>query len=324
MKITFFGDTLLDRVYDIDLNIDDFILNLEAPLSCRGEPAKFKVNLCQEKYYIKESFGKNPIAISLANNHIMDFGQEAFLETLKILDREGVKYFGAGTKENNFNNPVVFKFNGKRIALFGYVCKTTHPILGGENLFGGAELKLNRVIEDIKAIRDGVDFIIVQPHWGIQEIPFPKYSDRKIAHTLIENGADLIIGHHAHVIQSIEKYRGKYIFYGLGNFIFPNLDVPTRWNGKEWTARRIKKQEIEHRTSLVVELDKNLNISYYTTLLEDGKVKKIDAKIPTFLPDSQKDFEKRLQFENRKGMLKRFIRNPKLPNINHLKEFFRG
>jgi len=323
MKISFFGDTILDRVYNIDLQIDKFILNLEAPLSCRGEPAKFKVNLCQDKYYIRSSFGKNPIAVSLANNHIMDFGEKAFLKTLEILDKEEVKYFGAGTKENNFNNPVIFEFGGKRVALLGYVCKTTHPVLGDKKSLGGAELKVENIIKDIRAIRDRVDFIIVQPHWGIQEIPFPKYSDRKIAHKLIENGADLIIGHHSHVIQSIEEYRKKYIFYGLGNFIFPNLDVPTRWNGKEWTAKRVKKQEIEHRTSLVVELDKNFNISYYTTLLENGKVKKIDAKIPTFLPNSQAEFEKRLLLENRKGMLKRFIRNPKLPNINHLKEFFK-
>ena len=322
MKLTFFGDTLLDRVYSIDLDIDNFILNLESPLSCKGTPAKYKVNLCQKGYFIKDSFGKNPIAVSLANNHIMDFGEEAFLETLKILDMEGVKYFGAGTAEDNFLNPVIVDFYGKRIALFGYVSASTHAVLGSSQNIGGAKLELESILRDIKRVRDRVDFIIVQPHWGIQEIPFPKYSDRKTAHALIENGVDLIIGHHAHIIQSIEEYRGKYIFYGVGNFIFPDLDVPTRWNGREWTARRIKKQEIEHRTSLIVELDRNLNISYYTTLLEDGRVRKVDAKIPIFLPNSQKEFERRLLFENRKGMLKRFIRNPKIPNINHIKEFF--
>ncbi len=66
MKISFFGDTVLDRVYKVNLNIDIYVLNMEAPLSCIGEPAKFKVNLCQDRYYIKDSFGKNPIAVSLA------------------------------------------------------------------------------------------------------------------------------------------------------------------------------------------------------------------------------------------------------------------
>jgi poly-gamma-glutamate synthesis protein (capsule biosynthesis protein) len=296
---------------------------MEAPLSCIGEPAKFKVNLCQDRYYIKDSFGKNPIAVSLANNHIMDFGEEAFLKTIDILDEEGVRYFGAGTIEDNFSNPAIIDFYGKKIALFGYVCKTTHPVLGDKSSIGSANLELNEILKDIKSIRDRVDFIIVQPHWGVQEIPFPKYSDRNIAHTLIDNGVDLIIGHHAHVIQSFEKYNGKYIFYGLGNFIFPDIDIPTRWNGKEWTAKRVKKQEIENRTSLVVELDREFNISYYTTLFENGEINRVDLKIPTYLPESQEDFGNRLIFENRKGMIKRFLRNPKVPNINHLKEFFK-
>jgi len=122
--------------------------------------------------------------------------------------------------------------------------------------------------------------------------------------------------------QSIEVYRGKYIFYGVGNFIFPDLDVPTRWNGREWTAKRVKRQEIEHRTSLVVELDREFNISYYTTLFENGEVNRADVKIPTYLPESQEDFDNRLIFENRVGMIKRFIRNPKLPNINIIKQVF--
>jgi poly-gamma-glutamate synthesis protein (capsule biosynthesis protein) len=324
MKITFFGDTLLDRVYNIDLDIDKFILNLEAPLSCSGEPAKYKVNLYQDNYYIKKSFGKEPIAISLANNHIMDFGEKAFLKTIDILKSKNIKYFGAGTKRDNFSNPAIIDFYGKRVALFGYVCDSTHAVLGDDKNIGGAKLELENILNDIKTIRDSVDFIIVQPHWGIQEIPFPKYKDRKIAHNLIDNGVDLIIGHHSHVIQSIEEHRGKYIFYGVGNFIFPDLNIPTRWDGEKWTAKRIKKQEKEHRSSLIVELDIDFNINYYTTFLEDGRVRKKDIKIPTFLPNSQEEFEKRLKLENRKGMIKRFIKNPKVPNIYHLKEFFKS
>ncbi len=168
MKISFFGDTVLDRVYRVNLNIDRYVLNMEAPLSCIGEPAKFKVNLCQDRYYIKDSFGKNPIAVSLANNHIMDFGEEAFLKTIDILDEEGVRYFGAGTIEDNFSNPAIIDFYGKKIALFGYVCRTTHPVLGDKSSIGSANLELNEILKDIKSIRDRVDFIIVQPHWGIQ------------------------------------------------------------------------------------------------------------------------------------------------------------
>ncbi len=323
MKLSFFGDTVLDKPYKIDFKVDKFIFNLETPLSCNGTPAKFKVNICQNKSYIKETFRKMPLAVSLANNHIMDFGEEAFTKTKKSLESQNIKYFGAGVEDENFNNPTIIKFADKKIALLGYSCPSTHSIFGDKNSNGSAKLEENRIIEDINYIKLKVDFIIIQPHWGIQEIPFPKFSDREIAHRLIDNGADLIIGHHAHVVQSHEIYKNKYIFYGLGNFIFPDLDIPTRWNGKEFTARRIKKQEIEHRQSMVVTLNKNLKVDFFTTILENGIVKKDKFCIPKYLPNSNIEFNKRLAFENKKAMIKRFIRNPKFPNIEHIRELFR-
>jgi len=322
MKLLFFGDTVLDKPYKIDFKIDEFIFNLETPLSCKGEIAKNKVNICQEGSYILETFKKKPLAVSLANNHIMDFGEEAFAKTKEILNELNIPYFGAGKASENFNNPAIIEFKGKKIALLGYSCFTTHPIFGDNNNSGSAILEEKRVLKDIKALRDSVDFIIIQPHWGIQEIPFPKYSDRELAHRLIESGADLIIGHHAHVIQSFEIYKGKYIFYGLGNFIFPDLNIPTQYDGKEFRARRIKKQEIEHRTSLVVELDSDFNIDFFTVVVKNGIVKKTKSNIPKWLPNSDINFKKRLKYYNKYLMLKRFIRNPKIPNIGHFKQLF--
>ncbi len=322
-KITFLGDTVLDKPYNIEFDIDEFIFNLETPLSCKGAIAKNKVNICQEKSYIEETFHKRPLAVTLANNHVMDFGEEAFGKTKEILDSLNIPYFGAGLSTENFNNPAIIEFVGKKIALFGYSCATTNPLFGDSKQSGSAILELNRIIADINSIRDEVDFIIVQPHWGIQEIPFPRFSDREIAHKLIDSGADLIIGHHAHVIQSYEIYKGKHIFYGLGNFIFPDLDIPTQYNGKEFTARRIKKQEIEHRRSMVVTLDSHLNIDFFYVVLENNIVKKSNFCLPKWLPKSDINFKRRLKYYNKYLMLKRFIRKPKLPNIGHFKQLFR-
>ena len=323
MKLSFFGDTVLDKPYKIDFYIDEFIFNLETPLSCDGVPAKFKVNICQKKSYIKETFSKTPIAVSLANNHIMDFGQKAFNKTIDTLKENNIRYFGAGDEQDNFNNPLIIEFEGKKIGLLGYSCPSTHAIFGDKIDIGSAKLDIEDVIGEIKSLKLKVDFIIIQPHWGIQDISIPKFSDRKIAHRLIDAGADVIIGHHAHVIQSYEIYKNRYIFYGVGNFIFPDLDIPTRWNGSEFTARRVKKQEIEHRSSIVVTLDSNLNIDFFTVRLENGVVKRADFKIPNYLPISEEDFQKRLTIENKKAMIKRFFRNPKLPNINHIRELFK-
>ncbi len=323
MKLSFFGDTVLDRAYKIDFEIDEFIFNLETPLSCDGVPAKFKVNICQEKSYIRETFNKTPIAVTLANNHIMDFGEKAFNRTIDILKENGIKYFGAGRREENFNNPLIIEFEGKRIGLLGYSCPSTHAIFGDSRDSGSAKLDVEEVIREIKSLRVRVDFIIIEPHWGIQDISIPKFSDREIAHRLIDAGANLIIGHHAHIIQSYEIYKDRYIFYGIGNFIFPDLDIPTRWNGREFTARRVKKQEIEHRSSIVVTLDSNLNIDFFTVRLENGVVRRAKYKIPTYLPTSEQDFQKRLSIENKKGMIRRFFRNPKLPNINQIRELLK-
>jgi len=319
-KLHFFGDTVLDHPYTIDFNPKAFVLNLEAPLSCEGRPAHGKVNLCQERSYILETFGHRPKAVSLANNHVMDFGEEAFLQTCSLLESLEIPYFGAGLAGENFNNPAIIEWGDKILALYGYSCASTHAIFGDEEHHGSAPLELDRVIADITYLKDRVDFTIVQPHWGIQEIPFPSYRDREIAHALIDAGADIIIGHHAHVIQSHEIYRGKYIFYGLGNFIFPDLDIPTRYNGERFTDRRIKKQEIEHRRSLVVTLDQALNVGFFTVELSpEGVVSKKVFKLPHWLPDSYEAYQKRRKQEQKRIRIRNFMRHPRLPTLEHLK-----
>ena len=322
MKLHFFGDTVLDQVYQLSFDPELFVLNLETPLSCEGTPALHKVNLCQDHSYIVETFGGRPLSVSLANNHVMDFGEEAFLKTKATLEASGIPYFGAGLEGENFNNPSVIEFSGKRIALCGYSCPSVHAVLGDATQHGSAKLDLARMIADIEAIKPEVDFIIIQPHWGIQEIPFPRFSDREIAHALIDAGADIIIGHHAHVIQSHEIYKGRYIFYGLGNFIFPDLDVPTRYDGQKFTQRRIKKQEIEHRRSLVVTLDENFEVDFFTVELQGTRVMPKAFAVPTWLPPSESSFNRRLKREQKRIRIRNFLRNPRVPNLGHLRRLF--
>ena len=322
MTLTFFGDTVLDKPYKLDFDFEEFIFNLETPLSCDGIPAQHKVNVCQKKSHIQATFNSTPLAVSMANNHVMDFGEEAFAKTKISLEHQNIPYFGAGLKGENFNNPKIIKFANKKIGICGYCCPSAHPVFGDEKNSGSAYLDPKEVLKDIKTLQDrGADFIIVQPHWGIQEIPFPRFSDREIAHRLIDSGADMIIGHHAHVIQSYEIYKNRYIFYGLGNFIFPDLDIPTRHNGERFTARRVKKQEIEHRRSVVVTIDEKFEVDFFCVVLEDGVVKKSNFRLPSWLPNSEYEFQKKLSFENKKSMFRRFLRNPKIPNLTHFKNF---
>lgn len=126
MRLSFLGDAYIDKPYKVDIELDRFVFNMESLLSTSGIPAKEKIILSADKSYILETFGKLPLAVNLASNHIMDYGEEAFAETLEYLDKHNIKYFGAGNEENNYNNLSIIDFNDKKIALFGNSCSTTY------------------------------------------------------------------------------------------------------------------------------------------------------------------------------------------------------
>jgi len=315
----FLGDVFLDKAYKVDIDLDDFIFNLEYPLSISGEPAKNKINLGADKPNILETFGKLPKAVNLANNHIMDYGEEGYSKTINYLEQNNIGYFGAGNTKNNFNNPLVLNFNDKRVALFGYSCASTHAVFGNERLNGSALLEKKLIIKDIENYKHNVDLIVINLHWGDEEIKYPKANDIDIAHSLIDAGADLIVGHHAHVIQSIEKYKGKYIFYGIGNFIFPDFNVPSSYNGKKFLNRSSKKQLASNKEAIVVDVNKNLDISFETAIFKNNTVIYNKISIPKWLPDTQKKYELYKKIWTKKRMLGIFLRNPRIPSFNQIK-----
>lgn len=319
MKLNFLGDVFLDRAYKVDVDLGDFIFNLEYPLSTSGIPAKSKVNLGSDIPNIIETFGKFPKAVNLANNHIMDYGEEAFGKTTEYLNENNIAYFGAGNEENNYNNPCFLDFEGKKIALLGYSCPTTHAVFGRETSNGSALLDVDLIDKDIQDVKTKVDMVVVTLHWGDEEIKYPKATDVEKAHAIIDAGADMIIGHHAHVIQSIEKYKNKYIFYGLGNFIFPDLEVPSMYDGEKFLRRFVRAQYKPNRQTIVVGLDSAFNISYETLVFKNGIVKKKKVKIPQWIPALQKHYDlyKRIWFK--KMMIEMFFRKPRIPNIRQIK-----
>lgn len=319
----FLGDVFLDKAYKVDIELDDFIFNLEYPLSTSGEPARNKINLGVDKPNILETFGKFPRAVNLANNHIMDYGEEAYSSTLIYLKNNNIGYFGAGNTTNNYNNPYIYlNDDSKKIALFGYTCPSAHPVFGSETKNGSAYLDVDKIIDDIKKYRDIVDFIVVNLHWGDEEIKYPKPTDVLIGHKLIDNGVDLIIGHHSHVIQSVEKYKNKYIFYGIGNFIFPDFDVPSSYNGKKFLSRSKKVQSKANKETIVVEMNNTLEISYRTAIFEYGTVRYKDVSIPKWIPKKIEHYQiyKIVWIKGR--MLKNFFNNPRMPTLKQAKLLF--
>lgn len=321
MKISFLGDVVLDRSYKVDVALDNFVFNLECPLSTSGIPAKNKINLGSDTPNIKETFGKFPVAVNLANNHIMDYGEEAFLKTVDYLHANNIGFFGAGNENNNYNNPCIVNLKDKKIALLGYSCPSTHAVFGSDRANGSALLDVDAIIKDIHSCRSDVDMVIVSLHWGDEEIKYPKPADVKKAHMLIDAGADMIYGHHAHVIQSVEIYKGKYIFYGVGNFIFPDTDVPAYYDGEKFQKRVVRAQQNKNRQALMIDLDGQLSVSYDTAFFNDGVVSKKSVQIPKWIPKNQKQYDLSFIYERRLGTIQRFLKDPRLPTVKQIKIF---
>ncbi|MEX0598072.1 MAG: CapA family protein [Candidatus Paceibacterota bacterium] len=141
---------------------------------------------------------------SLANNHSSDFGAEGITQTKEFLDKEGIKYFGDSNNKNSMS--YIQDLDGFKIGLIGY-----HELFNPDT---------TSTIQEIKNIREQSDFIIIYPHWGVEYKTLFSKSQQEKAYQFIDAGADAIIGSHPHVIQPIEIYKNKAIFYSLGNFIF--------------------------------------------------------------------------------------------------------
>jgi poly-gamma-glutamate synthesis protein (capsule biosynthesis protein) len=240
--LTFLGDVWLPRAFKSAVQFDgDFIFNLESPITRCDQPAHAKICLQAPENYIEATFGKKPLAVSLANNHIMDFGHEGYEDTLKALESSRIRFFGAGTLEQNCNNPLIVPVGQSLVGLLGYVCPSTCPVLAQRNTPGVMPIELARIQADIlQARHGGAKFVILNLHWGEEDVGTPKPQDVAFARQLLEIGADLIIGHHSHCIQSHETRGTKSIFYGLGNCIFPD----------EWALRPSEAGEGFVRTHL--------------------------------------------------------------------------
>lgn len=148
-------------------------------------------------------------AANLANNHSHDYGDKSYTDTIEALDAAGITNFG-------YDRTAVMDVNGVKVGLVG-----TYELADGM----GCE---DEMISNIKAVEDqGAQIVIVSFHWGIERENYPTENQVNLAHSAIDNGADLVLGHHPHVLEGIEVYNGKNIVYSLGNFCFGGNSNPS-------------------------------------------------------------------------------------------------
>lgn len=148
-------------------------------------------------------------AVNTANNHSHDYGEESFNDTLKALNTANILHFG-------YDETAVTEVKGVKVGLVGIYELNDHL---------GREEQLKQNIAKVK--QDGAQLIVVIFHWGNEKEEVPDENQKTLGHLAIDEGADLVCGHHPHVLQGIEEYKGKNIVYSLGNFCFGGNAYPS-------------------------------------------------------------------------------------------------
>lgn len=160
--------------------------------------------------------------LSLANNHLPDFGFQGILDTVQYLNNAGIGHTGAGKTEEEAFRAEFVEVKGLRLAFLAFTDPTLvqDSYLARENHPGVAFFEQEKIMEAVRDARQKADFVVVSMHAGTEYETKPNLAQIRFARLAVDAGADLVLGHHPHVIQKIEKYKGKYIFYSLGNFVF--------------------------------------------------------------------------------------------------------
>ena len=231
-RILFLGDFF----YDFDTIKDDIkeignfiksrnyltILNLECSLvSSESLLKKGGPNLCSSPITVDILKQLNVICVTMANNHSMDYGKEGLMKTISLLDGAGIAHVGAGTDLEQALEPAIFNLHDG-IVLLNYGWDIEETVYAGRQRAGCAPRTDGVIVEKIRETRSSYPGykIIVLVHMGFEFNPYPMPFDIDLAHRCIDFGADLVIGHHPHIIQPKEVYKGKNIYYSLGNFYF--------------------------------------------------------------------------------------------------------
>lgn len=262
ITLAIMGDVLLDRgigkmiethgadypwrhVSHILNKYDLALINLETSVGTRGNAMADKEYTFQSKPETLEGIVSGGIdGVSIANNHILDYGREGFMETLKNLEKMGIPYAGGGRKKQEALKPAIWEINGMQIGLLAF--SRVIPDMSWyatdqrAGIASAYDYYLDSVCKTISETRKEVDFLIVSLHWGKELQNYPEEKDINAAKRLIDNGADLIMGHHPHVLQGIELYKNKPIVYSLGNFVFNG-------RGKESNQTMIFNLEVNKR-----------------------------------------------------------------------------
>jgi len=238
--------------------------NLETPVSERGAAVEKWINMRMPPKLLSEVEAMGFKALTVANNHMMDYGELAFIDTLNHLDGHQIAYVGAGLNLKQAWQAKILSVGDVRLALVGAASTLGPGLAAADNRPGVAPIHvaesyhvdaaasmeqpgsapyvftrawqedLDRAVQVVAGAAREADWVVAALHWGVPPIWRSRFQDGladyqiEVGHALIEAGADVIVGHHPHSLQAVEVYRGKPIFYSLGNFLFHHNQQPVQ------------------------------------------------------------------------------------------------
>jgi poly-gamma-glutamate capsule biosynthesis protein CapA/YwtB (metallophosphatase superfamily) len=204
--------------------------NLENPIGASGVPSpdqEYRFLMAPARTAALRAAGFR--VMSVANNHILDYGPSALHETLVALREHGIAACGAGENLAAARQPAVVTVRGYRLAFLCYSRSFPLSFSATPQEPGAAFADLRIIREDVAAARSNSDWVFVSLHWGKEYSSVPTAAQRRLARAVIDAGADGVIGHHPHTPQGVELYRGRVIAYSLGNFVFGTLNRRADW-----------------------------------------------------------------------------------------------
>lgn len=259
IKLAFLGDIALVEKYDLTKNssacitlnpladklkeYDYVVANLESPLTDMKKTWVCKsMHLRTPKQNVEMLNFLGINAVSLANNHIMDFGKEGLTDTIETLDNHSIEWFGA-------NNRVLNKtIKNEQITFSGFCCYSTNGTgyIENGNGFGVVPLTHNNVIEQLKKDNEQGAFSVLSFHWGLEHVSWPNFEHICLAQKIASIKNVMIHGHHPHVIQGVQKIKGSLIAYSMGNCLFDDcVSINDSF---------VLKQNDENRKSFILEI----------------------------------------------------------------------
>ncbi len=234
LSIAFVGDVyvgetscpqLAESVAEVFTAADVVVANQEGPITeCTlpvGGKACLKSGLMAAE--MLRDWGVH--VVSLANNHMFDFGWEGFEQTRRVLDDMAIAHVGAGRDLAEAMTPHIVEANGLRVGLLAFAASETQATCAGHDAFGCAPLNERAMLEAVRALNGRVDAIVVMPHWGYCEYTLPTPEQVTLAGQLLDTGATAVVGHHSHTVQGLVERKRLLVAYSLGNFAFtPFID----------------------------------------------------------------------------------------------------